>query len=71
MSPYCVSSSVSCAIAENSLVYENNEQLVTAMRTALTMEAGGYERMQSALAALASDIRRESLATLREMIDGR
>jgi hypothetical protein len=41
------------------------------MRTALTMEAGGYERMQSALAALASDIRRESLATLREMIDGR
>jgi hypothetical protein len=57
--------------AENSLVYEKNDQLVTAIRTALTMEAGGYERMQSALAALASDIRRESLATLREMIDGR
>ena len=53
---------------QTSLVYEHNDGLADAMRVALTMSAEEYGSMQTALAELATQIRRESLDTLRAMI---
>jgi hypothetical protein len=54
---------------ENGIIYEDNSQLATAMRTALDMDAGRYVQMQAALGGLSAAIRRESLAALGELLD--
>lgn len=55
--------------SQTSLVYERNDGLAAAMRSALTMSNDDYGLMQAALAELAARIRRESIDTLRMMID--
>jgi hypothetical protein len=54
-----------------SIVYERNEGLADAMHAALAMSAEEYRSMQTALAGLAADIRRESLGALRAVIEQR
>lgn len=56
--------------AENSVVYASNSDLVTAMSSAIRMDADDYAQRQLALRDLAETLYAESLATLRRVLGG-
>ncbi len=53
---------------QNSIVYKNNEDLTSAMQTAINMNQEQYHNLQTNLAEYADNLYQESLANLREII---